>query len=183
MTVHNISLLDKAPTVRLVDSIINNAILRNASDIHIEPFESSIVVRIRVDGVLYSIKKLPNSVYNSLSTRIKIMALMDISIKRNPQDGKIKYNFAEEQYDLRVSTMPTIFGEKFVIRILYKNGKYIALENLGLIDIKKLNRVLRKNNGIIIACGPTGCGKSTTLYSLINYLNNNEKILCPLKTQ
>ncbi len=169
--------LQKAPVVKITNSIINAALSKGASDIHLEPFQNNILVRFRIDGIIREFTEIPKSVYLLLCTRLKIMASMDISEKRIPQDGKIKYTYENNSYDFRMSTLPTVFGEKIVIRVLYKSESIKFLDSLGFNknDIKDIKAMLRNSHGIILVTGPTGSGKTTTLYSMLNTLNKKEK--------
>ncbi len=165
------------PSVRLVDSIINEAIPYRASDIHIEPFEKSVKVRYRIDGDLQERAEFPINSYSAICARIKIMAGLDIAERRIPQDGRINLVVGGREYDFRVSTLPSIFGEKFVIRILDKTSFRFTREDLGFNDRENvlIDKMLAKPHGIILLTGPTGCGKSTTLYSFLKEIND-EKI-------
>lgn len=162
-----------SPTVKLIDTIIEQAISKNASDIHIEPFENYIRVRIRIDGMLYKILKLDISALSGLVTRIKILSKLDISEHRIPQDGRIDMKVDNLLFDLRVSILPTIYGEKVVIRIIYSSNDILSKENIGFFDedLNKFNKLLKNTNGIILVTGPTGSGKSTTLAAAIKDLN------------
>jgi len=166
-----------APVVKIVDYIINQAVARSASDIHIEPFENTVLVRLRIDGLLSDLIELPVNIHSMVSTRVKIMSQMETSEKRIPQDGKFQYLVKDVNYDFRVSVMPTVFGEKIVIRILYKNGIEMNFRSLGLRDnsITMINEILKHSSGMVLITGPTGSGKSTTLYSMLNYLNKKDK--------
>ncbi|HDK7156269.1 TPA: type II/IV secretion system protein [Clostridium botulinum] len=166
----------EGPIIKLTDSIIEEAVWRKASDIHIEPFKDFALIRFRIDGILIEFKKISKKIYMSICTRIKIMSYMNIAEKNIPQDGKIQNNYRENN-DFRVSTLPTVYGEKLVIRILYKNGKISDLNSLGFLkeDRKNIEKMLKKPNGLILVTGPTGSGKSTTLYSMLQYINNKEK--------
>ncbi|MBV7275041.1 type II/IV secretion system protein [Clostridiaceae bacterium UIB06] len=169
--------LKEAPVVKIVNSILNGAIHQNASDIHLEPFEDETLVRFRVDGIMSYFMSVPHNIYSLVCTRFKIMALMDISERRIPQDGKIKYAYENIEYDLRVSTLPTVYGEKIVIRILYKSIEMKLLDTLGFGEkaVKSIKSMLENRYGIILVTGPTGSGKTTTLYSMLNSLNKKEK--------
>lgn len=169
--------LQQFPVVKLANYVINAAICKGASDIHLEPFQNHILVRFRIDGIIKEFIPIPQSIYSLICTRIKIMAIMDIAEKRVPQDGKIKYTCEYGNYDLRVSTLPTVHGEKIAIRILYKSEEMRFLKSLGFYneDIENIKSMLSNSNGIILVTGPTGSGKTTTLYSMINMLNKKEK--------
>lgn len=169
--------LQYAPVVKIVNSILNGAIYQNASDIHIELFQEEAIVRFRVDGIISYFTSIPKNIYSLICTRLKIMAAMDISEKRIPQDGKIKYIYEDKNYDLRVSTLPTIYGEKIVIRILYRSDNMKFLDTLGFRerDVNTIRSMIKNRYGIILVTGPTGSGKTTTLYSMINSLNKIEK--------
>lgn len=165
-----------APAVRLADSIIRNAIKARASDIHIEPFENNIKIRYRIDGELQEVLKSPKETAAALVTRIKIMANLNIAEKRLPQDGRILTNVDGKEFDLRVSVLPTVFGEKIVIRVLNRENFLMQKQILGIVDddLEKLNRIVKNPYGIILVSGPTGSGKSTTLYSILNDLNKKD---------
>lgn len=169
--------IKSAPAVRLVDSIISDAIKLKASDIHIEPFESHIKIRYRIDGSLKEISKYSKDIYNAFITRIKILAELNIAEKRIPQDGRILTVVDNKKVDLRVSTLPTINGEKIVIRVLDRENFLVGKEKLGMNedDLEKVERILKNPYGIILVTGPTGSGKSTTLYTLLSELNDNSK--------
>lgn len=169
--------IKNAPAVRLVDSIIINAVKARASDIHIEPFEKFIKIRYRIDGELTEVLRPSRDIQGALVTRIKILANLNIAEKRLPQDGRIITKVDEKDVDLRVSILPTVFGEKVVIRILTKNNSLIDKRNLGMVDddLKKLEKIISSPNGIILVTGPTGSGKSTTLYAVLNELNSENK--------
>ncbi|MEG0238491.1 MAG: GspE/PulE family protein [Clostridium sp.] len=162
-----------APVVKLVNTIIGNAVILKASDIHIEPFEDIVRIRARVDGQLQKMLEIPKNSHNSLVTRIKILANLNIAEKRVPQDGRILTRVNGKEVDLRVSVLPTINGEKVVIRILARNVELIDKQKLGMRDddLVKLNSILSNPYGIILVTGPTGSGKSTTLYAVLSELN------------
>lgn len=166
-----------SPVVKAINYIIDKAIDERASDLHIEPFQDSVTIRMRIDGIIGEYIKIPLNVYPLLCVRIKIMADMNIAEKRMPQDGKIKYVKQKLNYDLRVSTLPTIYGEKIVIRILYKDEGIKHLSNLGFLkeDEDKIRNMVSKSHGLILAVGPTGSGKSTTLYSILNTMDKCKK--------
>lgn len=169
--------IKNAPAVKLVDSIIQNAVRSKASDIHIEPFENRICIRYRIDGALQKQFDSPKEPLAGLITRIKIMSNMDIAERRIPQDGRIFTKVDNENVDLRVSVLPTVNGEKIVIRILDKSAFNVDKAELGIADddLRKINKIIGKPHGIVLVTGPTGSGKSTTLYSLLKDLNNEEK--------
>lgn len=166
-----------APVVKLVDSIISSAIRLKASDIHIEPYEKYVRVRNRIDGELVKSLDIPKESQNTLITRIKILANLNIAEKRVPQDGRILTTVDGRDVDLRVSVLPTITGEKVVIRILARNSSTTSKEQLGILpdDLKILDKIMQKPFGIILVTGPTGSGKSTTLYSLLKEFNTIDK--------
>lgn len=165
--------VENAPTVRLTNSILTQAIEMKASDIHIEPFEDIVYVRYRVDGALKDNMTIPKNLYSAVSTRLKIIASMDIAEKRIPQDGRIQIKFNDKPYDFRVSSLPTVFGEKIVMRILDRTGSIMKRDKLGFTDEENrmLDKILRTPNGIILVTGPTGSGKTTTLYSFLDEMN------------
>jgi type IV pilus assembly protein PilB len=164
-------------TVKLTDAIINRAINKIASDIHIEPQECEVRVRFRVDGQLIEALQLPNELHGAVVNRIKIMGAMDIAEKRIPQDGKARYRFEDKNFDLRISALPTLYGEKIVIRILYKSIQLSKLSNLGFSpqDNELINRALKHSHGIILITGPTGSGKSSTMYAMLSEINSSER--------
>ena len=161
------------PAVRLVDSIIKEAIPFRASDIHIEPFEQKVRVRYRIDGDLQQRAEFPIEAYSAISARLKIMSGLNIAERRVPQDGRINMLIGGNEYDFRVSTLPTVFGEKFVIRVLDKTSFQFTRADLGFSpeENKIVDKMLARPHGIILLTGPTGCGKSTTLYSFLKEVN------------
>ena len=163
------------PSVRLVDSIIKEAIPYRASDIHIEPFEKNVRVRYRIDGDLQERASFPIESYDAVCARLKIMSGMDIAEHRSPQDGRINMLIGGKEYDFRVSTLPTVFGEKFVIRILDKTSFHFTREDLGFTEEENaiVDKILDLNHGIVLLTGPTGCGKTTTLYSFLKEINTD----------
>jgi type IV pilus assembly protein PilB len=164
----------EAPIVKLVNGIFVNAIKAGASDIHLEPYENSFRVRYRVDGVMYSVMNIPTRIKNALTSRVKIMAKLDIAERRLPQDGRIKLKLGKKrEIDFRVSTLPTLFGEKTVLRILDKSNLQVDLQKLGF-EKRQLDDfmdAIEKPYGMVLVTGPTGSGKTTTLYSGLNHLN------------
>ncbi len=161
------------PSVRLVDSIIKEAIPYRASDIHIEPFEKKVRVRYRIDGDLQERASFPIEAYPAICARIKIMSGLNIAERRVPQDGRINLRVGGKEYDFRVSSLPSVHGEKFVIRILDKTSFRFSRSDLGFTDDENavIDKMLMRPHGIILLTGPTGCGKSTTLYSFLKEVN------------
>jgi type IV pilus assembly protein PilB len=170
------ALVDEPPVVRLVNMIILQAIRQRASDIHIEPQEHRMRVRYRIDGTLYNVMTPAREIQAAVVSRVKIMAEVDIAERRVPQDGRIAYRAEGREYDLRVSTIPTVFGEKVVMRILDKSATIVGLERVGILasDLPRFETMISKPYGIILLTGPTGSGKSTTLYSILTRLNSTE---------
>jgi type IV pilus assembly protein PilB len=168
---------NKAPVIRFVDLLMSQAVKSRASDIHIEPQEHSTCVRMRIDGLLRDMVPPPKKLEAAVIARIKIVSRMDIAERRLPQDGRFKMNIAGRSIDVRVSTIPTIYGEKVVMRILDASAVKHDIGNLGLEDkyLIELKEMLAQPHGIIIVTGPTGSGKSTTLYSALNYLRDSTK--------
>jgi type IV pilus assembly protein PilB len=162
-----------APVVKLVNSLISDAVAKGASDIHIEPYEKMVRVRFRIDGQLHEMMSPPFKMKNATISRLKIMADLDIAEKRVPQDGRIKIRMHNKSIDLRVSTLPTIFGEKVVMRILDKSNLQIDLTKLGfhVTSLAKFLNAIEQPYGMVLVTGPTGSGKSTTLYSALNKIN------------
>lgn len=163
--------------IRLVDALISRAIREEATDIHIEPEGKSVKSRFRIDGILYSRPNISKVLQPAVITRVKIMANMDISENRLPQDGRISFPWEGRSYDLRVSTFPTIYGEKIVMRILDKERMLVGLEQLGFPPsaLAAFKKSVQRPNGIILVTGPTGSGKTTTLYSTLAFVNTIEK--------
>ena len=168
--------IDDAPVVKLVNTILGQAVDNSASDVHIEPFENETRVRYRIDGVLFDMLTFPKHLHPPVSSRIKIMSGMDIAEKRHPQDGRILLRVAGRRIDIRVSSLPAIYGEKLVMRLLDQATAMVGLERLGLDPDERttLDKVIEVPYGIILVTGPTGSGKSTTLYSVIQNLNSYE---------
>ena len=162
------------PAVRLVDSIIKEAIPYRASDIHIEPFEKRVRVRYRIDGDLQERADFPIEAYSAICARLKILSGMNIAERRTPQDGRINMRVGGKEYDFRVSAIPTIYGEKFVIRILDKTSFHFTRHDLGFTERENsyIDKMLMRPHGIILLTGPTGSGKSTTLYSFLKEVND-----------
>ncbi len=174
----NISELRKetqqAPIISIVDVILNEAIEEGATDIHIEPQADSLLIRDRIDGVLYEMHQLPLWIHRPVVSRIKVMADMDIAEKRIPQDGKVRISLASRHFDLRISTLPLIFGEKVAIRLLERKGTYTKLDDLGFtpVHLKRMRRLNVRKQGLILVTGPTGSGKSTTLNSILHEIQS-----------
>ncbi|MBI2354673.1 MAG: type II secretion system ATPase GspE [Deltaproteobacteria bacterium] len=172
-----LDLADEAPVIRLLNSILSEAVKERASDIHIEPYERYLMVRFRIDGILYEKLSPPKIIQDALVSRVKIMSGLNIAEKRLPQDGRIRVIVAGRDVDIRVSTIPTFYGERAVLRLLDKKKGVLSLSDIGLGDegVAVMERMLARTNGIILVTGPTGSGKSTTLYAALNRLNSSEK--------
>jgi type IV pilus assembly protein PilB len=169
--------VEDAPIVKLVHMVLTRAIEDRASDIHIEPTESDVRIRFRVDGVLHEMMRSPRNIHSGLVSRLKVMGEMNIAEKRVPQDGRVGLKVSGRSVDLRLATLPTVFGEKIVIRILDKESVLLKLEQLGFIEesYKRYETSFRKPYGAIFVTGPTGSGKSTTLYATLNILNEPDR--------
>ncbi len=167
---------DDAPVIQLVNNVIEQAVREGASDVHLEPFEKNTRVRYRIDGQLFNAFDFPKHLHPAVSSRMKIMSSMDISEKRRPQDGRILIKVLGRRVDLRVSSLPTIYGEKMVIRILDQGNAKVGLSKLGLDEDDKVlvDKVIAAPYGIVLVTGPTGSGKSTTLYSVLEQINRPE---------
>jgi general secretion pathway protein E len=168
---------DDAPVIKFVNSLIFRAVKEKASDIHIEPFEKEFVVRFRIDGVLYDIIRQPKRAHAAISSRVKVMGTLDIAEKRLPQDGRIKIKIAGKDIDIRLSTVPTNFGERIVMRILEQSSTVLQLRQLGFSEKSTLEmeKLIFHKYGIILVTGPTGSGKSTTLSACLVKLNSPER--------
>jgi type IV pilus assembly protein PilB len=166
--------IEQAPVIRLVNLILLNAIKQGASDIHIEPFEKDVRLRYRVDGMLREVQSPPKSLQAAVVSRIKVVSELDIAERRVPQDGRFRIKFERREIDFRVSTLPTYYGEKVVLRILDKGSLQLDLDKLGFEQqpLDDFRDSLGRPNGIILVTGPTGSGKTTTLYSALHMLNN-----------
>ena len=166
-----------APVIKLINAILSEAIKARASDIHIEPFEKYLSVRFRVDGVLQEILSPSSKMAPMLNARIKVMSQLDIAEKRVPQDGRISLQLGDKWIDIRVSTLPSSYGERIVLRILDKAETQLGLEQLGMSSktLSDVKEILKKQNGIVLVSGPTGSGKTTTLYSALNILNDKTR--------
>jgi type IV pilus assembly protein PilB len=165
---------EDAPVVKLVNAVLTDAIKKGASDIHIEPYEKSFRVRFRIDGVLYEIMKPPPKLKNAITSRLKIMASLDIAERRLPQDGRIKLKLGTgREMDFRVNVLPTLFGEKVVLRLLDKSNLQLDMTKLGFetVQLQNFQEAIAKPHGMVLVTGPTGSGKTTTLYSALAELN------------
>lgn len=165
---------EDAPIVKLVNLLITQAVQERASDIHIEPTEKDVRIRYRIDGVLHEKMRSPKNIQSGLISRLKIMADINIAERRVPQDGRVSLRIADRQVDLRVATLPTVYGEKVVLRILDKSTALLRLEDLGFLEtnLARFETSYRKPYGMILVTGPTGSGKSTTLYATLNIVND-----------
>ena len=172
-----------APTIRLVNSIIERAVTERASDIHLEPHETELLVRMRIDGLMRDILTVPRSLQGSVLARLKIMAGLDIAERRIPQDGRFNVRIKDKSIDLRISTLPTVYGEKIVARLLDKSGGAVSLDSIGLTQDQAdgIRKLLRCRSGVILMVGPTGSGKTTTMYCMINELNKRDVNLVTLE--
>ena len=168
---------DDAPVIRLLNSLLSESVRSGASDIHLEPFEDSVKIRIRIDGVLTELASLSPKLAPYLVSRIKVMARLDIAEKRTPQDGRLSLTLGRKAYDVRVSTLPIRYGERVVMRLLDTDSAKIKLSDLGIDSktLKRLHGALAEPNGIILVTGPTGSGKTTTLYAALTYLNDQSR--------
>ncbi len=168
---------DDAPIIRLINAILAQAVREGASDIHLEPFETRLSVRLRVDGMLREILEPPRALAATLVSRIKVMARLDIAEKRLPQDGRISLRIAGRPVDVRVSTLPSGYGERVVLRLLDRQAGRLDLGALGMHDATRdaLRQLIRQPHGILLVTGPTGSGKTTTLYALLSELNDRRR--------
>lgn len=172
-----------APTIRLVNSLIERAITVHASDIHMEPHKDTLGVRMRIDGLMRNIMNIPNNLQDSVITRLKVMGGMDISEHRVPLDGRSNVTVGTREIDLRISTLPTIYGEKVVIRLLDKASQILSKEKIGLTgeDLQKYLKLISYPSGVVLIVGPTGSGKSSTMYTMISELNKETVNLVTLE--
>ncbi|MEF8943301.1 MAG: ATPase, T2SS/T4P/T4SS family, partial [Desulfohalobiaceae bacterium] len=166
-----------APVVRLVNHILARAVRSGASDIHLEPYEDKLFVRLRLDGVLYTFHTLSRKLHAPAISRVKVMAGLNIAEKRVPQDGRIEIRIGDRRIDLRISCLPTVYGERAVLRLLEKDAKLLSLEEIGVDrgELETMRRLVSMTHGIILVTGPTGSGKTTSLYSALNYINTPDK--------
>lgn len=166
-----------APIIKLVNHIFSQAVKSQASDIHIEPYQQNLQVRFRLDGVLHNVLSPPRRLHAAIVSRIKVMARLDIAEKRLPQDGRTEVKIGDRLVDVRVSCLPTAFGERVVLRLLEKSGKLLSLDEIGLSPdgLAEMKRLLQLSHGIILVTGPTGSGKTTTLYAALSHINSPDK--------
>jgi len=172
-----LDVVNRPPVIRLVNDILFRALQYRASDIHVHPYETKIQIRYRVDGVLYDVLSLNRNVLPLVTSRIKVMAGMDIAERRMPQDGRCSVRLGQREIDLRISTVPTSFGERSVLRLLDKSSGIFNLHELGFMDddLDEFDTLLTRSHGVIFVTGPTGSGKTTTLYASLNRINASEK--------
>jgi general secretion pathway protein E len=172
-----LDVVNRPPVIRLVNDVLFRALQLRGSDIHVHPYETKIQIRYRIDGILYDVLSLNRNVLPLVISRIKVMAGMDIAERRLPQDGRCSVRIGQREIDLRVSTVPTSYGERAVLRLLDKSSGMFQLNELGLCgaDLKRLDSLLNHSHGVIFVTGPTGSGKSTTLYACLNRMNSVEK--------
>jgi general secretion pathway protein E len=168
---------DDAPIIRLVNSLLSQAIRERASDIHVEPFEKEMIARFRIDGILYNILTIQKRFQASIASRVKIMAGLNIAEKRLPQDGGIRIKIGGKDVDIRVSIVPTAFGERIVLRLLYRESALLPLDRIGFSgqNLIAFNELITRPHGIILVTGPTGSGKTTTLYAALSKINAPDK--------
>jgi len=168
---------DDAPIIRLVNSLLSQAIRERASDIHIEPFEKEMIARFRIDGILYNILTIQKRFQASIASRVKIMAGLNIAEKRLPQDGGMRIKIGGRDVDIRVSIVPTAFGERIVLRLLYRESALLPLDQIGFSGdtLTRFNAMIERPHGIILVTGPTGSGKTTTLYASLSKINSPDK--------
>ncbi len=167
---------DEAPVIKLVNTLLSRAVKEKASDIHIEPYEKEMVVRFRIDGLLYDIYKPPKKLQNAITSRIKVMGNLNIAEKRLPQDGRIPLRIGGKDIDVRLNAVPTSFGERLVMRLQDRSNVILSLEQLGFAEanLRRIEELIQRTYGIILVTGPTGSGKSTTLYACLQKLNSIE---------
>jgi general secretion pathway protein E len=168
---------DDAPIIRLVNSLLSQAIRERASDIHVEPFEKEVVARFRIDGILYNILTIQKRFQASIASRVKIMSGLNIAEKRLPQDGGMRIKIGGKDVDIRVSIVPTSFGERIVLRLLYRESALLPLDQIGFAGetLRRFEEFITKPHGIILVTGPTGSGKTTTLYGALSKINAPDK--------
>ncbi len=166
-------LADDVPVIKVVDTLLRHAITQGASDIHIEPLEDKLLVRYRIDGILHDAMELPKNISSAVTARVKVLAGLKLDEKRLPQDGRFKMEADEEKVSFRVSTLPTYYGEKTVMRILHESAGGFSLESLGFhgLGLERIHQASKQNAGMVLMTGPTGSGKTTTLYTILDILN------------
>lgn len=171
------------PIIKIADTIIDYAVAEEASDIHIEPQEEEVLIRFRIDGILHDVLYLPKYIHPSLVARIKVLTSLKIDEHRKPQDGRFKRSSDSQDISIRTSIMPTFYGEKIVMRLLFEEAKGFSLSELGLwgYSLKAVTKAIKKPFGMILATGPTGSGKTTTLYTVLNTLNSGEVNICTIE--
>lgn len=176
-------IIQEAPIAKIVSTILEYAVNSHSSDVHIEPMADKIRVRYRIDGILYDKLSLPRNVRDALISRIKIISALKIDEHRVPQDGRFNFKINKEEVDIRVSVLPTVKGEKIAMRLLYKTGGIPSLADLGLlgVSLKALETAILRPHGVILVCGPTGSGKTTTLYSILSRLNTTRVNIASLE--
>ena len=167
---------NKAPIIKLVNMIFFQALKMRASDIHLQPFEDRLQVRYRIDGILYDMEAIPKKLQDAVTSRMKVMGKLDIAERRLPQDGRASLRLGEAEVDVRISSVPTNYGERLVMRLLDKTARLYELEEIGLIEgnLEQLEQFIHYNHGIIFVSGPTGSGKTTTLYSSLTRINSTK---------
>ncbi|HYE78444.1 MAG TPA: ATPase, T2SS/T4P/T4SS family, partial [bacterium] len=183
LAVEGMEAIDAGPVVRLVNTIISEAVESRASDIHIEPMADETIVRYRIDGILHKILSIPPKIQNPAVSRLKILSSLDIAERRKPQDGRMQSKIGGRELDFRVSVLPTVNGEKIVMRILDKGNAMVGLDRLGFEPFEEefIFDMSHRPWGIFLVTGPTGSGKSTTLYSVLNHLNSMERNICTIE--
>jgi type IV pilus assembly protein PilB len=174
---------EELPVIKIVDTLIKHAILQRASDIHIEPAEKEVIVRYRIDGILHDAMVLPRQIHPGIVARIKVLSNLKLDEHRLPQDGRFKIKTEEQKISFRISILPTFFGEKVAMRLLLEGGKRFTLENLGFWGegLERIHQAVKKPYGMILATGPTGCGKTTTLYTILEILNKPGINICTIE--
>jgi type IV pilus assembly protein PilB len=178
-----VKIAQELPVVKILDALLEYAVAENASDLHFETLQESLLIRLRIDGVLHDIIDLPKEVQPAIVARIKVLANLKIDEHRIPQDGRFKFQMDEVFIALRVSIVPAFFGENVVLRILPESTRPLSLEELGIsgTNLELVQKNIKRPNGMILVTGPTGCGKTTTLYSILNILNSPEIKICTVE--
>ncbi len=174
---------DESPVIKLVDALIIYAYRNRASDIHIEPTDADTQIRLRIDGVLHDVVTIPKNLHDSVVSRIKVLSKLRTDEHLSAQDGKMRFTVDNEDFDIRVSIVPVVEGEKVVLRLLSERARQFTLENLGIgeVDLEKLKAAIAKPYGVVLATGPTGCGKTTTIYALVKVLNTRDKNIATIE--